>query len=265
MKIFSQIQPEKEQIKFSAVVTVHNEEKFLLYSIPSLFQLKPDQIIVVLDRCEDRSEEVVHELIKKFKYEGSIDIVKIRKKPKDWKWQLSYLYYVGIKKARNDIVFFIGADTKFGTCLKKHLRRFKDEKVGWISFGYRNYPFEYSSWMRHKIQKVHTRRTPAGLNHFFRKSIIENEIEKMKRIPRSPDAFTYNESIRKGYKNLFFQSDTVHLKPLKQKRWYKSGISRYIFGQSFPSILWNACLYFRPLMIAGFLKAKLARLKKHEI
>ena len=35
----------KEELKFSVVTPIHNEAKFLYYSLPSIYQLKLDEVI----------------------------------------------------------------------------------------------------------------------------------------------------------------------------------------------------------------------------
>lgn len=250
--------PTKREIKFSCLLPVHNEEKFLPYSLPSTFALEPDQIVIVLDRCSDNSLGVILELKRLFNYKREIDII-TTKKSKGWNRQTAYVFYEGMKNTRNDIILRINADTQFGTEIGEYMSLFEDKRIGWISFSYRDYPFKYSSWLTGRIQKIYTKRIPRGINHAFRKSIMIGEVDKMRLgAGRGIDSLIFNESIRKGYQNLFLSSDTVHLRPRGMKRDYKKGVGKWFFSRvSLTEILFNSILYFRPLQIAGYLKARM--------
>lgn len=47
---------------FTVVMPVHNEEKFLPLSLPSIYNLKPSEVILIFDRCTDKSLEVAKKL-----------------------------------------------------------------------------------------------------------------------------------------------------------------------------------------------------------
>ena len=245
-------------MKFSCLLPVHNEAKFLPYSLPSIFSVKPDETIIILDRCTDNSLDVAHCLVRKFEYDGAVRTVSVEKIDKGWNWQLSYLMYIGTKTAHNDIILTINADTQFGEIIREHLKHFQNKEVGWISFSYREYPFKYDSWLANKIQRIYTRRTPRGVNYAFRKSIIMDEIVKMKAVVKGIDGLLFNESLIKGYRNLFLRSDTIHLRPRGMKRDYTRGVAKHrVYKTSLMELLFNSFLYFRPLQIVGYLKARL--------
>ena len=246
-------------MKFSCLLPVHNEEKFLPYSLPSVFALEPHEIVIVLDRCTDNSAEVISDLIEKFNYKGLIRFVNITRKKEDWNRPLAYVFYKVLKVFKHDVILAIGADSLFGNKIKQYIGLFENKQIGYISFSYSDYPIKYSTWLADKIQRIYTKRTPRGINYAFRKEIIIDEVDKIRLgAGRGIDSLIFNESIRKGYKNLFFPSDTIHLRPRGMKRDYKSGVGKWFFSRTpLMEILFNSILYFRPLQIAGYLKARM--------
>lgn len=253
------------EIPISCFMPIHNEQKVLPYSLPSVFQLKPDQIIIILDRCTDNSERVIHKLIRKFNYSEDVDVIKIEEKPKDWRWPLSYLVYLAVHEARNEIVFAVGADTLFGTGIERGFKYFDNPEVGWISFAWQDYPLRFESWLKYRIQQIYTKRIPTGINYAFRKTIIEDEVEKLKQLPLAIDFFISDMVMRKGYRRLFFDSNTLHLRPAGPERDYQQGFSKYVFSEGLLQVLFSSCLYFKPLMISGYLKAKAMKLRKYTL
>lgn len=248
------------RMRFSCLLPVHNERKFLPYSLPSVFALQPDEIIVMLDRCSDNSHSVALKIKETLNYEGTFVLVPVESMEENWNSPLFYVMYEGTKIAKNDVILTIGADTQFGKIVGKHMKVFEDDKVGWVSFSFRDYPFKYSTWVASKIQKIYTRRTPRGINYAFRKSIVMDKVDKMKSLTTGIDTFIFEESRKKGHKNLFYQSDTIHLRPRGVSRDYKLGVRKYdSYKESITEVLFNSLLYLRPLQIAGYLKARLRK------
>ncbi|WP_274310121.1 glycosyltransferase [Solibacillus daqui] len=93
----------KEDIKISIIIPAHNEEKYIgkcLASISKASKLFENQveIIVVLNRCTDRTEEIAK----------SYNCIVIRNDDKN----LSKIRNAGVEKARGEIIVTIDADTQ---------------------------------------------------------------------------------------------------------------------------------------------------------
>jgi len=52
-------------VGFSVVLAIHNGEKYLPYSLPSIDNMLPEEVILVFDRCTDKSLEVATEIVDK--------------------------------------------------------------------------------------------------------------------------------------------------------------------------------------------------------
>lgn len=93
----------KEKIKFSVIIPAHNEEKYIgkcLESIKKASQAYADQIeiIVVLNRCTDKTEEVAK----------SYNCITLENKDKN----LSKIRNAGVAIAQGEIIITIDADTQ---------------------------------------------------------------------------------------------------------------------------------------------------------
>ena len=51
-------------MKFSVIVPIHNEEEFLPYSLPSVYALNPEEVLLLFDRCSDKSANVASKISK---------------------------------------------------------------------------------------------------------------------------------------------------------------------------------------------------------
>lgn len=94
---------EKEDIKISIIIPAHNEEKYIgkcLESISRASKLFKNQveIIVVLNRCTDRTEEIAK----------SYDCIIVKNNDKN----LSKIRNAGVEIARGEIIVTIDADTQ---------------------------------------------------------------------------------------------------------------------------------------------------------
>lgn len=93
----------------SAVVPVHNEEKILDQCLISVRKQKVSEIIVILDRCADRSEEIAE---KHANEDSRIKIFPFR----EHRFKTNYLAETvnfGISKAQNEVICIAEADTLF--------------------------------------------------------------------------------------------------------------------------------------------------------
>jgi len=67
----------------SVVMPVHNEEKYLPYSLASLLRCPIDELVIVLDRCTDRSTIITERFAKIAPYNVKL----IQKNSRKWKYQ----------------------------------------------------------------------------------------------------------------------------------------------------------------------------------
>jgi len=118
-------------VKISGVMAVHNEAAYLWYSLPALRGLPFDELIFVLDRCTDESEEVVRRLGP----EGSEIVFK-----EEQRWVFTRAgesFQMGFDRARNDVVFALGADLVLTRrAFDVAVDLMADPEVGSVFFGF---------------------------------------------------------------------------------------------------------------------------------
>jgi len=87
-------------MSYSIVICAHNEEKYIKYSLNSIFHqtVKPEKVVLVLDRCTDKTVEIAREFPLKI----------IEKKEKNW--ENSYAENLEIARRCVDSVFFAIVD-----------------------------------------------------------------------------------------------------------------------------------------------------------
>lgn len=89
----------------SVVVAAHNEESYLPYCIAGLIQCKDIyEVVFVLDRCTDRSREII--LNTNFPFKVKILVLK----KKRWKSLTAEPFALGCKAASGNVIYVVGAD-----------------------------------------------------------------------------------------------------------------------------------------------------------
>jgi glycosyltransferase involved in cell wall biosynthesis len=91
-------------IRASAVVAVHNEEQYLPYCIMALRDSPLYEAIFVLDRCSDRSLNIIEETNFPFK----VKVIELKKK--QWLSPTAEPFAIGFKEATGDVAYSIGSD-----------------------------------------------------------------------------------------------------------------------------------------------------------
>ena len=110
----------KEDLKISVIIPAHNEEKYIGKCLESIVKASkslhyPVEIIVVLNRCTDRTEEIAK----------SYKCITLKNTDKN----LSKIRNAGIEKALGDIIVTIDADTQMSEhLLSKAIKNLKSGK-----------------------------------------------------------------------------------------------------------------------------------------
>ena len=178
--------------KFSVLLPIHNEASWLPYSLPSVFALDPDEILLMLDRCTDDSEKVARQLASKFRVLHKLSCIEFEKETPDWKTRLAYLRYRGSKLARNDYVLFTSADLVVDPKIKHYLKPMRGT-LQFISFWHNDVPFNWSNRLKRlfvstKLPGLGKSKFLGGI-HFFNRKVawkLEN-LETLKKVESAED------------------------------------------------------------------------------
>ena len=242
---------------FTVLMPVHNEEKYLPYSLPSLSKLYPKEILVLLDRCTDDSKKVIEDFAKQHKLEDVIKPVDLDESSPTWRWRMAYLRHLGTKLASNDHILFTAADLIIPPKIKAHLRL--DGDIQFISFLHKDYPVTLSN----KLKRLFVSTRISGLGkekflgsaHFFNRKIawkLEN-LEELKELESAEDTHLC-KAINTKYKSKCIVSGIIHLRPRSRDRDYLCGkLSWSVAHRGFLITIIKSLCLLQPLQIKGYI------------
>ena len=122
-------------MRVSGVMAVHNEAEYLRYSLPALRHIPFNELIFILDRCTDDSEEIIRK--------SALKNSKVMfKEEQHWVYtRAGETFQIGFDKALNDVVFALGADLILTPqALGIAENYMSDETVGSVFFGFTQRP-----------------------------------------------------------------------------------------------------------------------------
>jgi hypothetical protein len=237
---------------------VHNEQELLKYSLPSIYKINPSEVILLLDRCTDKSKEVAMKIADIFDKNEATKLVEINEPSPDWNKRSSFLRRKGFRLTENNVILNTDADLILDKSIKKHLAKLNKPNIGLIGFGFMDYPFNIQSFSRILISSITPFSGFAGLYAFKKNAWIETEdLDSLKKISSSEDTHL-RLAISKKYDTLHFNTKSLHLRPAESKD------RAYIRGAMYWNLLkyplWKIILYslatFRPKALKGYLDTK---------
>jgi len=215
--------------KFTVLLPIHNEAFWLLYSLPSIFALKPDEVLCLLDHCSDDSSKVAKDLAFKYRVSNKLKLVEVNEDSPEWFTRLGYLRFLGRKLASNDLLFFTGADLVLDSeKIKDAFRLLGKDGVQLVTFMYKDYPPRWSNMLKRfyiwlGIQGLSVHKFLGGILFYNRRVAwkVEN-LESLKRCNHSCDTHLCM-AINSRYRSKCVLTDTVHLRPRGRERDYLRG------------------------------------------
>jgi len=234
---------------------IHNEENNLLYSLPTLFSLNPDQIIIIFDRCSDRSREIIESSSKMRGYKGNLLLVDVDEDFPDWRYRVARLFRMGFELSKNDTILTMAADIVLDLRIKDFVSAVQGGDVRLVSFGLKYYPVDLTYFVKRLVTFVFPARGFSGVFLFSKKAWKETEDEEaVKRIPKAQDTFL-SSSIKKRYATKHVWSNIIHLRHRKDARdQYLRGVMAHrISKKSLPVVFVSSVIYLSPFMLKGYI------------
>jgi len=241
---------------YTVVMAAHNEQEYIGNALRSVFSqtVKPAKVIVVLDRCTDRTEEVARsfpvEIIKKlekkwvFSYAENLELARRHVKTQflaivDADVILEPTYFEKLLAKADDQTCCLGGrvETRCNTILCKLLRL----------------------WER--TYKLSPDRRPRGCALLIRADLLE-AIGGFADVP-APDTYVQDSLMRKGYKvKIVEEAKAFHSREITLTRAVKTqlytGVGRYVMGKSFLRTLGHSIIRLRPFVFLGYIYAALS-------
>ena len=132
----------------SVVMPIHNEQEYLPYSLNALVKAPIDELIIVLDRCTDRSKQILENV--KFPYKTVI----IEKTWKNWRFPIAENFELGFSKARGDYLYTMAGDFVLDYKGQFNLNYFKNADI--LAYFYWNFDlhkYKLRQWYSNFLKK----------------------------------------------------------------------------------------------------------------
>ena len=250
---------EEETSSFSVITPIHNEAQYLPYSLPTIFRLDPDEVILIFDRCTDESRNVSEEIAREMGFIHRTKFIELDDPSPGWTFRKAFLRRYGYRLARNDVILNVDADMYLDPSIRNHIQSVGLDGVGIISFGYLDKPYSFRSFIKRIITYLVPFKGFSGLFAFSKMAWLNTESEESaRRIVLSEDSHLCI-NIMKIYRRRFFNTKTLHLRPNENaRRHYMRGIAYWMTVRE-PStlrMLLHSIIMVRPAVISGYLHAK---------
>jgi glycosyltransferase involved in cell wall biosynthesis len=249
----------KEKSGFSVITPIHNEAEYLLYSLPTIYRLDPDEVILIFDRCTDNSRKVAKEISRELGFAHITRFIELNGPSPAWAFRKAFLRRYGYRLARNDVILNVDADLYLDPSIKNHIQSVGLDGVGIVSFGYLDMPYSFRSFIKRIITYLVPFKGFSGLFAFSKRAWLNTESEESaRRIILSEDSHLCI-NIMKNYRRKFFNTKTFHLRPNENtRRHYMRGIAYWttIREPSTLRMLLHSIIMVRPAVISGYLYAK---------
>lgn len=250
-------------MNFSVVTPIHNEAKRLPYSLPLIYQIEPEEVILIFDRCTDRSLQVAKEISQKFGYQSRTKFIELNQESPGWNRRLAFLYRYGYRIARNDIILTVDADIILDKRVKNYLNMIGKNEIRLISFSFIPYPYTIQFFIGKLISLLSPKKGESGIHFFSKQAWLETEDEEfVKKVFRASDT-QLHLSIEKKYRREHIKTKTIHLRPREKKRdHYIMGLTHWM---NIKRPLWKeiiySIVYLRPMMVVGYFHARAREMK----
>jgi glycosyltransferase involved in cell wall biosynthesis len=241
-------------------MAAHNEERYIGRALESVFSqsVKPSKVIVVLDRCSDRTGEIARRF--------PVEIVEKTEK----KWLFSYAENLEMAWRRTDTPFvaIVDADVVLEPNYFEFLLSKITEEVCCVGGKIETVSGTLLGrllrlWER--TYRVSPNRRPRGCALLVRREVLE-KIGGFADVP-APDTYVQDQAIRLGYKVLVVEEvKAYHIRDVTLSRAFRTqfntGIGRYVMGKSLLMTLGHSVVRLRPLVAVGYVYAALSREKR---
>lgn len=242
-------------VKFSVVMPVHNEEEFLPYSLPSIYALNPDEVILLLDRCTDQSLNIALAISKRYPQISTI-LSGIESLDENWESQKAFLYYFGHEHCRNDFILNTDADIILDKGILKYIEQCRPNSL--IVFERIDYPIKFRNLITRLLSH-----TPIG-KMYMKISCIYlfnnkawRKVRNEKLLPHLRLGWdTYlQKTLAESCEYKFILTKSLHLRPRETKqRDYNRGLQSWsIARRNFLVLLIGSMLFLRPITIVGYI------------
>ncbi|MEM3390317.1 MAG: glycosyltransferase [Thermoproteota archaeon] len=237
-------------MSYSIVMCAHNEEKYIKQALESVFRqtVKPEKVILVLDRCTDRTGEIAREY--------PVEIIEKKEK----KWNNSYAENLEIARQRinSEFLAIVDADVILEPDYFKNLLAEIREEDACISGkivtkSKTTLGRLLSLW--EKTYNISPTRRPRGCALLITRRVLD-ESGGFADVP-APDTYIQDSALNLGYRIRTTESSTAyHIREVTLKKAVKAqfsaGMARYIQRKGLLRTLLHSIVRLRPFVLVGY-------------
>ena len=237
---------------------LHNEAPMLPLSLPSLYGLDPDEIIVLLDRCTNESLDVAKKIASHYDPEFKLTKLLEIDKPADFRSRIGFLMNRGIEEAANNLVLITGADLILDPRIGLFLHTTPVPSL--VSFSYIDFPVNWRNLIQRLVSHFPIAKSGklAGVLAVNREVLMDCvDLQALKRIELAVDTF-WQTSIQAKHPTSHILSRTIHLRPTetKERHYLKGKLYWNVAKRPFLKTLANALITLRFDLIRGYIHAR---------
>ncbi|NHV99315.1 MAG: glycosyltransferase [Thaumarchaeota archaeon] len=243
-------------MSYSVVMCAHNEEKYIKKALESVFlqTVKPEKVIVVLDRCTDRTGEIVKEF--------PVEVIEKREK----RWENSYAENLELARLRMNSEFYaiVDADVvmepNYFEVLLSEIGE-KDACIGGKVVTRSETLLGRLLPLWERTYRISPSRRPRGCALLIRNNVL-NKIGGFADAP-APDTYIQDKALELGYGiGITMNTQAYHIREITLKKTIKAqfsaGVARYVQGKGLARTFLHSLARLRPFVFAGYLYGFLA-------
>lgn len=243
---------------------IHNEQNYLPLSLPSIFGLNPNEVILFFDRCTDNSYEVAKKITKDFNYLSKTRFIMIHDAVDGFTMRFAYMRWSACLYSRTDLMFVTAADLILDSSIPHFFNYLKGD-VKMLNFSYVDFPINPRNQLKRLMTKVFPmiggERWLSGV-HLFQKSVMFEceDLEELKKLSGAQDTHLHKAIITK-YHTKYFNTDTKHLRPKEsaQRHYFRGRLYWRSAKRGFFITLLSALSMFRLNLIKGYIHERFGK------
>jgi len=241
---------------YTVIMAAHNEENYIGIALRSVFSqtVKPAKVIVVVDRCSDRTEEVARRF----------PVILVRKYEKKWRFSYAENLELARKYVETPFLAIVDADVELEPNYFERILSEIDDKTccigGKVGTRCRTLLCKLLQYWE-ETYRFSLDRRPRGCALLIKTNVLE-EIGGFADVP-APDTYIQDLVMQKGCKvKIVENAKAYHIRDITVKRAIKTqfntGIGRYIMGKGFLKTLGHTIIRLRPFVTIGYIYAALS-------
>jgi glycosyltransferase involved in cell wall biosynthesis len=224
----------------------------LRYSLPALANASLDELVFLLDRCTDKSEQIIKFWKKSFNPPFQVRIVK--KDKQSWKSPVSEAFQAAFENCKGDVIYSLAADCIYDTTIFKFESEYDAICYNYVDRDLNTNPMRQNYEML--LQKL--RRFKRIGDVFAIKKHVWAELGGFKDHAEAdvwhPHGIILFEALKnRGFKYTVRDSKTIHLRcPINANTQINQGRLRAKMQTPFWKVILHSLIHFKPYVLIGY-------------